>query len=116
LSTEVKALKSIEIGDGYILYVTEEKRNPLIRRLEVYGYVDHIGKGAPSRKNVREALSKLYGKPDNLIIVRKLISEFGWGKTRFEVHIYDDEKRLLKFEPKYILKRNGLLKEKKEGE
>ncbi len=104
---EIRALRSAELPDGSILYVVRERENKLIGRLEVAGVVIHEGKGTPKRSDVAEALSKLYSKPRELVVVKKIKSEYGMGRSNIRANIYDDINRLKSFEPEYILKRHG---------
>ena len=104
---DVKPVKTTQLPDGTPLHIVKERDNKLIRRLEIEGIVVHIGKGTPKRSDVIIALSKLYGKPEELIVVKKILSEYGIGVTRINAFIYDNMDRLRSFEPEYMLKRHG---------
>lgn len=92
--------------EGGELRVVSEKYNSIVKRLEVEAVVIHQGSSTPSRKVLVEALASLYSKSPELIVVRKVLSEFGIGASRVYAHIYEDVERLRKFEPEYILKRH----------
>ena len=110
-----RGVRTIEDKE-FVIIVTKEWRNKLIGRLEVDGYIYHIGKGTPSRSKVKEVLAKAYNTSTDLIAIRRLETEYGWGRTILEAHIYDDKETLFKFEPRYILIRDGIIKkEEKEG-
>lgn len=109
-----KYVKRIRIDEGVEMYVLEEKYNPLIKRLEITGLIYHIGKGTPARRTVREVIAKTYNKLIDTIYIRKLESEFGIGRTRALIHIYDSVERALAFEPKHIIQRDKGVK-KEEG-
>ena len=111
----VKYVKEIEIDRDVKMYVIEEKYNPLIKRIEVMGLIYHIGKGTPARKTIREKVANAYNKPIDVVYIRKLESEFGIGRTRALIHIYDSVERALAFEPKHIIQRDTGKKEKGEG-
>ncbi len=98
--------KIIKIGDEYQGEVVNERYNPLIKRLELDIRIAHIGKGTPSRGILRKAVADAYNVDIDRVYVRKIESEFGWGVTRVEVHIYDSPGRAKLFEPEYIIKRN----------
>ncbi len=98
--------KVIKIGDEYQGEVVNEKYNPLIKRLELDIRIAHIGKGTPSRGILRKAIAEAYNVDIEKVYVRKIESEFGWGVTRVEVHIYDSPDRAKLFEPEYVIKRN----------
>lgn len=104
--SEAKKSKVIRIGEDYLGEVVEEKYNPLIKRLELLIKLSHIGKGTPSRGVVRKAIAQAFNVDINRVYVRKIESEYGWGVTRVEVHIYDSPERAKMFEPEHIIKRN----------
>ena len=104
--SETKKSKVIKISEDYLGEVVEEKYNPLIKRLELLIKLSHIGKGTPSRGVVRKAIAQAYNVDINRVYIRKIESEYGWGVTRVEVHIYDSPERAKMFEPEYIIKRN----------
>jgi len=104
---KVKALKSMSLPDGSMLHVVRERDNKLIKRLEVEAVVVHIGKGTPSRNTIVEALSQLYGKDKELIVVKSIMSEYGVGISKVKARIYESVERLKAFEPEYLLKRHG---------
>ncbi len=103
--------KTIKIGNEYMGEVVSEKYNPLIKRIELLIKISHIGKGTPSRGLVRKAIAEAYNVSIDRVYVRKIESEFGWGVTNVEAHIYDSVERAKKFEPEYIIKRNELATE-----
>ena len=107
IGSTIKPIKTANLPDGSLLHIIKERDNRLIRRLEIEGIVVHIGKGTPSRNDVVKAIAKLYNKPEELIIVKKILSEYGMGMSKIKVHIYEDINRLKSFEPEYIIKRHG---------
>ena len=111
----VKYVREIDVDKDVKMYVIEEKYNPLIKRIEITGLIYHIGKGSPARKNIREKVANAYNKPIDVVYIRKLESEFGIGRTRALIHIYDSVERALAFEPKHIIQRDTGKKEKGEG-
>lgn len=101
--------KIIKISDGVFMEVVNEKYNSLVKRLELECIISHVGRGTPSRREVREALSKEYSRPLEGIHVREITSLYGCGMSMVRVNIYDDSVRASLFEPKYILKRDGVV-------
>jgi len=99
------ALKSITLQNGSTLNVVSERINRLVGRTEVFCEVIHTGMSTPSRKDIKQALSKLYGKPEDLIVIKYVKGEFGTHKSRVRANVYDSEDRLKLFEPEYLLKR-----------
>ncbi len=98
--------KTLKIGEEYYGEVVSEKYNPLIKRLEIIVKFSHVGKGTPSRGVVRKAIAELYNVDVERVFVRKIESEYGWGVTSVEAHIYDTSERAKLFEPEHIIKRN----------
>jgi len=92
--------------------ITEEKKNPLIDRLELTIRVDHFGAGTPNRLDVKKKIAAMQGANENLIIVKNLETHFGNSSTKGVVYIYDNTKELQFFEPFHIQVRN-LEKEKR---
>ncbi|MCX8185098.1 MAG: hypothetical protein RMI56_03440 [Sulfolobales archaeon] len=99
--------KVVKVDNGE-MRVVSERYNSLVPRLEVEAIVSHQGSPTPSRKTIAEALSKIYSKNPDLIVVRKVETEYGAGASRIYAHIYEDLGRLRSFEPEYILKRQGV--------
>ncbi len=99
------ALRTATLKDGSLLQVIRERENRVIGRIEVFCVVNHAEKGTPSRSEIREALAKLYGKDEKLIVIKYVKSEYGIGRSRVRANIYDNEERLKAFEPEHLLKR-----------
>ncbi len=99
------SLKSTTLKDGSLLQVIREKENKVIGRTEVYCVISHMQKGTPSRKDVREALAKLYGRSEELVVIKYIKSEYGMGRSKVRANIYNDLERLKAFEPEHLLKR-----------
>lgn len=109
VTEEVKGVRQYDAGK-FSVVVVKEFENRVVGRVEVDGYVFHSGKGTPSRVEVKEALSKMYNRDTSLVVIRRLETEFGWGRSRLEAHLYNSREVLFKYEPKYILRRDGFLK------
>ncbi len=99
-------VKAIKFSDDYVGEVVQDKYNPLIKRRELRIKIAHMGKGTPPRGIVRIGVAKEYDVDVNRVYVRRVLSQYGWGVTIAEVHIYDSPERARLFEPKHILKRN----------
>jgi len=97
---------------GFTIRKIKEFENPLLFRKEYIFAVIHEGQPTPSRAQIREELSKLMGVPKDLIVIRRLKTEFGTNVTHAEVHVYENKEKLLEIEPKYILKRDEIISEK----
>ena len=101
------ALRTATLPDGSLLQVIREKENKVVGRIEVYCIVTHVEKGTPSRKDVRAALAKLYGKSEDLVVIKYIKSEYGIGRSKVRANIYNDLERLKAFEPDYLPKRGA---------
>ncbi len=100
--------------EGYEFYVVRDWYNPLIKRRELDLLVLHVGKPTPSRMELRYKLSKALGVDIKRLYIRSVKSEYGVGRTKIEVHVYDTVERALQFEPKYIIERNKIPEEEEE--
>jgi len=103
-----KGAKKVDLGlgEGYEVYVTSDKYNPLVKRREVELTIVHIGQPTPMRWFLRQAIAQLYKADMKNVYVRRLKTEYGLSVTRVEAHIYDDFNRALSFEPAHIICRN----------
>ncbi len=99
-------VKTIKFSEEYVGEVIEDRYNPLIKRRELRIKIAHIGKGTPTRGMIRVGVAKEYGVGVEHVYVRKVLSQYGWGVTVAEIHIYDNPERAKLFEPEYIRKRN----------
>ncbi len=90
----------------------EEKKNPLIGRIELTFRVDHFGASSPNRLDIKKKISAIQGSDEKLTIVKKLDTHFGASYSIGKVYIYDNAKELQFFEPFHIKVRN-LEKEKR---
>ncbi len=90
-----------------------EKDNMLIGRKE---YVAEISFDSctPKRSEVREKIITTLGVAPELLIVREIKQESGMKKAKVSFFVYSSKDVLERIEPHYILKRNGLVEEKKE--
>ncbi|MHA1615999.1 MAG: 30S ribosomal protein S24e [Candidatus Njordarchaeales archaeon] len=89
--------------------------NKLLFRTEYRFRVVHDAQGTPSRKIVKETIAKLLNIPEDLVVIRNIKTPFGVNESIVEAFVYDSREKMLEIEPKHILIRNGILKEK-EGE
>jgi len=93
--------------------VIEQKDAKLLNRKEYLFKLTWNGP-MPSRKEVREkAIALLNSKPETTLI-KAIRTSFGKSEGKVVIYVYNDEETMKKVEPKYVLKRNGLLNENKE--
>ncbi|RLE57745.1 MAG: 30S ribosomal protein S24e [Thermoprotei archaeon] len=96
----------IDLGDDIKLEVIRERDNPLIGRKEITGYLHHHAKGTPQRYEVRRRIAEIFKVPLEVVYVRSIQTEFGWGRSKIEIHIYRDPKRAEEIEPLHIRLKN----------
>ncbi len=92
--------------------ITEKKENPLTEREEIKFEVDHKDVPTPSRAEVRKELSSKLEVPEDLIVLEKIVTLNGHQTASGKARIYDSKERLEELEPKYLIKRTEISKEK----
>jgi len=92
--------------EAFQIEIVNKRRNPLIGRLELDIVVHHVGGGTPQRYEIRKTMAKQFKAPLNCVYVKRLVTEYGVGRTVGHVHIYDSEERAKAFEPEYLVIRN----------
>ena len=106
MSAQVGNMK-IDLGDGVWAEIARDFYNPLVKRRELSLIIHHVGKPTPMKINLRLAISEKMGTPIQHVYVRSVDTEYGVGRSRAVVHIYDSVDRALLYEPKHIIDRNG---------
>jgi len=91
---------------SFNIEVMEEKKNPLIDRIELKFRIDHFGVSTPNRLEVKKKIAAMKGSDEKLTIIRKLNSHFGATYTVGKAYIYKNPKDLQYFEPFHIQVRN----------
>jgi small subunit ribosomal protein S24e len=95
------------------IHITKDERKPLLKRREIIGRIGYEGK-TPSRMDVRKELAKKLGAKEELLLVQKIMPEFGNRAAKLEVHIYDDEATMKAVELSFNIKKH-FPEAKKEG-
>jgi len=70
------------------LKVIEEKKNPLLKREEVYCILEHPDKATPSREEMLPVLERTLKIKKDLIIIDKIFSAKGKGESKVHVFTY----------------------------
>ncbi len=99
--------KAIRVDDNTYVEIVSERYNKLVRRVEVVGLVHHVGRGTPSRSELRDALSKWSGRPADNVYIRNIMTEYGVNRSLIRANIYDDGERAKAFEPQHVIRRHG---------
>lgn len=91
---------------SFNIEILEEKKNPLIDRIELKFKIDHFGKGTPNRLEIKKNIAKMKKANENLTIIRKIKTHFGAAHDIGIAHIYEDAQELQYFESFHIQARN----------
>lgn len=86
--------------------ILEEKKNPLINRIELRFKIDHFGEGTPNRLEIKKKIAKMKKANEKLTIISDIKTQFGSAHDIGIAHIYDDANELQYFEPFHIQARN----------
>ncbi|GAB6147704.1 30S ribosomal protein S24e [Stetteria hydrogenophila] len=105
--SQASAARRLDLGGGVWAEVVRDWYNPVIKRRELTLVVHHTLKPTPMRFVLRSAVANAYGVDISRVYVREIRTEYGIGRSRVQVHIYDSKERALQFEPEYIIERNG---------
>ncbi len=89
--------------------ILNREENKLLDREELIILIEHRNSATPNRTELRQKLSAMLGIDEKLIVIRKILSEYGKQRSKAFVNVYKSEEIRNKLEPKYILKRNKLL-------
>ncbi|MFH4974265.1 hypothetical protein AB6A40_000974 [Gnathostoma spinigerum] len=90
-------------------------RNKLLARLQMIVDIQHGTRASVPKKEIREQLAKMYKTAPDLVFAYGFRCQYGGGKSSGFALIYDSLDLAKKFEPKYRLQRQGLLKIEKTG-
>lgn len=88
--------------------IVEQKKNPLLSRVEVRFTVSHLNAQTPSRDQIREQLAAKLGSKKGLVVVDSMNSVFGKSETKGYARLYETPEAIGQNEPDHLLKRNKL--------
>lgn len=91
--------------------ITEQRSNPLMKRVEVRFAVDHVGEMTPGRNAAAEEVAKKLKTKRACVVIDTMDSQYGIGKSKGYAKVYESKEAAQEFESKYLLKRNGIEKE-----
>ena len=94
--------------------ITQQKENPLQKRVEVYFTLDHNGESTPGRNAVAEAVAKEMKSKRDCVVVDNIESVYGKGMSKGYAKVYENKEAALEFDREYLLKRNGIEADKPE--
>ncbi len=95
------------------LEIIDQKRNDLLKRLEVKFQIDHEKSGTPTRLQIRQSLAGVLDVEEERVYIKKIETKTGTTISIGEANIYDSISQAEYVEPEHIILRN---RPKKEGE
>ncbi|NPA84942.1 MAG: 30S ribosomal protein S24e [Crenarchaeota archaeon] len=96
--------------------IVDRRWNPLAEREELDLILTHVAKPTPTRCEVKEKLANMLNVDKKLLVVTKMLTEYGIGRTRARAHVYRDYQRLLKLEPEKVKKLNEQCEQAQEAQ
>lgn len=97
--------------------IIKESENPLVERDEIKFEVEHGNSSTPSRAETLKELSSKLEVSEDLIVIDKMATLQGRQVASGMARIYESKDRLKEFEPRYLVERTEVSKEKsKEAE
>ena len=88
------------------LKVTQKKNEPQLSRIRI-DFEISFDKATPSINDVRDVLSTQLAKDKNLVVVKRIYTEFGLRKAKGIAYLYENEEILKRFEAKKEKKKEG---------
>ncbi|MEM2856090.1 MAG: hypothetical protein QW416_03205 [Candidatus Nitrosocaldaceae archaeon] len=96
-----------------MINIISDRNNLLLKRREIECiFKDKAGK--ITREDAINIIKNELGI-DKVVIPIKMLSEYGKRDVKAIIYIYDDKEVSKKYLPEYILKRAGIIEEKKES-
>ncbi len=92
------------------VYVEKDRKNPLLKRREVYCRLSFGGK-TPSRSEVKAKIAGLMNAEPERVVVDYIKTEFGKTEAKCYVKIYDTVEDLQKIEEDHIIERNKVVEQ-----
>ena len=92
--------------------IIEKKEYPLLSRTEITAEESYTG-ATPSRETIKKILADKLNARNELIVIKHIYPEFGFGNARIIAHLYSNKKDMERIEPEYAFNK-GILREKKE--
>ena len=92
--------------------IVNKTENKLLERIEVEAKVDHLGQAVPTRDAFLSKIAALMNKERNQVVLIKMESKYGVGRSTAFVHVYETTERAIAVEKEYLLKRSGIIGEK----
>jgi len=68
--------------------ISDQKKNPLMKREEVWVSFEHTGKATPTRKDMLTEISKALKSKEELVIIDKIFTDKGVAESKAKVFVY----------------------------
>jgi|GEM_PF-3203320 len=81
------------------LKIESKEDKPLVDRYELKVKIEEV-EATPSNDYIKKEIAKSTGKPEDMIVVKKILQEFGKKTAEALVYVYNSVESLKKFEPK----------------
>ncbi len=94
------------------MQIVEKKEYPLLSRTEIIAKESYTG-ATPSRDAIKKILAKKLNAKGELIVIKHIYPEFGFGNAKIIAYLYSNKKDMERIEPEYAFKK-GIPREKKE--
>ncbi|MCY3410318.1 MAG: 30S ribosomal protein S24e [Candidatus Heimdallarchaeota archaeon] len=91
--------------------ILEKKTNDLLNREEVKFKVIHKNAATPPRDSIAAKLAAILNSDRSNTILKEVRGEYGVQYSIGYADVYEDAQVINQLVPKYLRKRNGLLKE-----
>jgi small subunit ribosomal protein S24e len=96
--------------------ILKEKENKPLARKEIEFRVDHVGATTPRRADIRAKISAQYNADAAAVVIKKLVTKYGIGKTEGSARVYATPEQMSRIELNYIIKRHEPRKKKESEE
>ncbi len=94
--------------------IANKTENKLLERIEIEVEIDHQGEAVPTRDSVLSKVAAQVNRDRNQVVLIKMEAKFGIGISNALIHAYESHERAILVEKEHLLKRSGLIEEKKE--
>lgn len=91
--------------------IISKLENPMLSRTEIKFKVKHEEASTPTRESVAGKLAAMLNADRKRTILLEVQGQFGVQWSLGKANVYENEETAMSVEPKYLLKRNGLISE-----
>jgi len=94
--------------------IVKKTENKLLDRVELDVEIEHQGEPVPTRDTVLGRVAAEVNREKNQVVLIKMQAKYGIGISHALIHAYDSQERAIAVEREYLLKRSGIVEDKKE--